>query len=76
MKFRPLALTSLVLFGAMVGCWVGFRAIGGQVGRDGSLREPFVLVPLGYLAGAAGLVCLGAAGANLRHDSRKDSRKD
>ncbi|MBB1060172.1 DUF3955 domain-containing protein [Marilutibacter spongiae] len=35
---------------------VAFRLIGGQVGPDGVLHEPFALVPLGCLA-----IVLGAA---------------
>jgi hypothetical protein len=41
--------TGLVLLGGTVLCWGAFALIGSTVEPDGTLREPFVLVPIGWL---------------------------
>ncbi|MDD7910839.1 MULTISPECIES: DUF3955 domain-containing protein [Pseudovibrio] len=38
-----------------VGCVVAFQMIGSTVDENGLLREPFFLIPMGYLFLAAGL---------------------
>lgn len=55
-KFRPLAFAFVIFFAAMVGSWGSYKIIA------------FALLPIGFIARSAGLVCLGAAGANLRND--------
>ena len=49
--------------GAFLGtlaCWGTYSTIGSEVGVDGVLREPFALIPLGWLC-CASAVASGAA---------------
>ena len=39
-------------------CFVTLRLIGSRVDADGTLREPFALIPLGWLAAFIGAVLL------------------
>ncbi len=52
---------------------VAFRLIGGEVGPDGVLHEPFALVPLGWLAIVLGAVLLagGWLGSRRARTRRK-----
>jgi len=59
----------LFLIAIAVGCAVAYELIGSHVDADGWLREPFALIPVGWLSGLAGvsLVVLGL----LRRRRRK-----
>lgn len=47
---------------ATIGCAVGYQAMGGiRIDKDGTLREPFGFIPLGYLSATAALVTGTAA---------------
>lgn len=37
-------------------CWVAFLVIGSEVAPDGTLLEPFFLIPIGYLLFACGVI--------------------
>lgn len=39
-------------------CLIAFRVIGAEVDADGVLREPFALIPLGWLLAAIGCALL------------------
>ena len=60
MKRTLIRLSLLLLTGAVV-CAVVYRRIGVQVEADGTLREAFALIPIGYLLGGAG-AATGIAG--------------
>jgi Protein of unknown function (DUF3955) len=64
------AVSSFALIGC-IGCWAACRVIGSEIDDDGILREPFALIPLGWLLFAVGV----AAGAlYLIRDLRFRSR--
>ncbi|MEA2112573.1 MAG: DUF3955 domain-containing protein [Patescibacteria group bacterium] len=46
MKKYLLAIIFLVLG---IGCAVAYKLIGSEVAPDGTLKEPFALIPLGWL---------------------------
>ncbi len=46
MKKYILSLISFLIGG---GCFVGYSIIGSEVAPDGTLVEPFFLIPIGYL---------------------------
>lgn len=43
-----------------IGCWAAYAIIGSEVAPDGTLQEPFFLIPFGYLFIALGML-LGIA---------------
>ena len=53
MKPLPTLATSFAI--AAISCAVAYRVIGTTVDRTGVLHEPFVLIPIGYLLGGAGI---------------------
>jgi hypothetical protein len=56
---RILGRVSVALLVGAISCWGAYRVFGSEVGADGFLREPFALIPLGWL-------CLfGAIGAGI-----------
>ena len=58
MRLRTRALTCSALVLAGLVCWLAYGAIGSHVDEQGILREPFGLIPIGWLlvfAGVAGL---------------------
>ena len=65
--------TGVVLAAMGVCCLVAFELIGSTVDEDGTLHEPFGLIPIGLLLlGVAILLLLAGAvkGAWLRHHGR------
>ena len=60
-----------VLIAIASACAVAYELIGSHVDADGWLREPFVLIPIGWLSGLAG-VSLLVLGLLLRR-RRKDN---
>jgi len=48
--------SSLTLMVIGMSCMVAFRIIGSEVDAQGVLREPFALIPLGWLALAVGAI--------------------
>lgn len=46
----------LFLMAVAVGCALAYELIGSHVDADGWLREPFALIPLGWLSGLAGIL--------------------
>lgn len=67
---RALIRLSLVLLTSAVICALAYRLIGVQVEADGTLREAFALIPIGYLLGGAGIVT-GIAGLLWRKPARR-----
>ncbi|MCT4656826.1 MAG: DUF3955 domain-containing protein [Cohaesibacter sp.] len=55
---KSLLFAALALIG--IALLIAFNLIGGEVGEDGLLSEPFFLVPLGYLC-----LIIGVAGAAI-----------
>ncbi|TQR21027.1 DUF3955 domain-containing protein [Psychrobacillus vulpis] len=55
MKKHILAFTSLIL--GLI-CFVTFNIIGGKVEADGTLTEPFFLLPIGYIFIFSGIILL------------------
>lgn len=47
---------ALMLFIMGIGCAVAYKIIGSEVAADGTLVEPFFLIPLGYLFMALGII--------------------
>lgn len=39
-----------------IGCFIAFESIGSHVSEDGTLIEPFGLIPIGYLMFATSLI--------------------
>lgn len=52
---NKLILLSLILIIISLGCLTTYTLIGSTVAPDGTLVEPFYLIPLGYLFGIAGI---------------------
>jgi len=69
MKRTLIRLSLLLLAGAVVSA-VAYRLIGVRVEADGTLREAFPLIPIGYLLGGAGVVT-GIAGLLWRKPARR-----
>ena len=60
----------VILWLAALFCMLGFRQIGSYVDEQGVLREPFGLIPLGYLFATAALcwtVCLVISAVRRRN---------
>lgn len=51
-------LSTIALLGCM-GCWAAYRIIGSEIDDDGFLREPFALIPIGWLLFLVGIVAGG-----------------
>lgn len=47
---------------ASIGCGVAYQIIGSYVAPDGTLVEPFALIPLSFLSGFIALLCAGILG--------------
>ena len=57
------AIVALMLMVLGVACFATYGIIGAHVAPDGTLVEPFALLPIGYLLVAAGIVWGGFAAA-------------
>ncbi|MEI4831556.1 DUF3955 domain-containing protein [Bacillus sp. FJAT-53711] len=51
-------ILTLIPFILGIGCFVSFNTIGSTVAPDGTLVEPFYLLPMGYSFIAIGIVSL------------------
>ena len=51
-------LLNLIPFIITIGCVVTFNIIGSEVAPDGTLVEPFFLIPIGYLFLAISVITL------------------
>ncbi|MFJ8530210.1 DUF3955 domain-containing protein [Bacillus sp. NPDC094106] len=51
-------ILSLIPFILGIGCLVSFNTIGSKVAADGTLVEPFYLLPMGYSLLAIGIISL------------------
>lgn len=55
-------ILALIPFIIGIGCFIAFSIIGSEVAPDGTLVEPFFLVPIGYLflfTGIVGIIVTG-----------------
>jgi hypothetical protein len=60
MKYSPMNRTGALVIGSasagfLLAAWIGWSACPKYIDEQGVLREPFALIPLGYLAAAATL---------------------
>jgi hypothetical protein len=69
MKRSLIRLALLLLTSAVISA-LAYRLIGVQVEVDGTLREAFALIPIGYLLGGAGIVT-GIAGLLWRKPAKR-----
>jgi hypothetical protein len=53
---RRLFTLAAIFAATCMACGVAYRVIGVEIDSNGTLREPFALIPIGYLAGAAAVV--------------------
>ncbi len=65
-----LLIGSGVLFAGFVACQLSYAAIGQHIAKDGTLREPFFLIPISVLCPASttprrGLVACSALRRNI-----------
>ena len=67
---RSLIRHALLLLTSAMICALAYRLIGVQVEADGTLREAFALIPIGYLLGGAGIVT-GIAGLVWRKPAKR-----
>lgn len=51
-------ILSLIPFILSIGCFAAFNMIGSKVLEDGTLSEPFFLIPLGFLFFLIGMIGL------------------
>lgn len=58
---KPLPTLAALCALGCVSCAVAYRTIGVRIDSDGTLREPFALIPIGYLIGSAAIVTGAAA---------------
>lgn len=64
-------LTLAAIFAvACIACGVAYRVIGVHIDSNGTLREAFALIPIGYLTGTAAIVTAGAALISRRRRRR------
>ncbi|WP_143593565.1 DUF3955 domain-containing protein [Synechococcus sp. 1G10] len=54
MKRNLAVISALFLLGSLA-CVVSYQRIGSHVDPDGTLREPFSLIPIGWATGLAGI---------------------
>lgn len=59
---RGLLPGGAVLLAASLASIVGYQLIGSSVDEDGTLHEPFALIPLAWIFGLAGGVLVATAG--------------
>ena len=53
---KKIYLIAIIPFILGIGCFVTYNAIGAEISPDGTLIEPFALLPLGW-----GLIAIGVA---------------
>ena len=51
-------ILSLIPFILGASCFITFNIIGSEVTLDGTLVEPFFLIPIGYLCFVIAIICL------------------
>ena len=50
-------LIAIIPFVLGIGCFITYNVIGAEITADGTLVEPFVLLPLGWGLIVVGIVC-------------------
>lgn len=56
MKKKYLLVIIPILLGVI--CFISYNVIGSKIAQDGTLVEPFWLIPLGYLFSLIGIIAL------------------
>jgi hypothetical protein len=56
MKKNKKQIGPLLFLLAGIGCITAYKAIGSSVAQDGTLTEPFALIPIGYFLITVGIV--------------------
>lgn len=77
--FSRLSWLFMAMIGAGTVALLAFRLIGGEVGPDGMLNEPFYLLGMGYLlliAGIAGLMASVLYGIYKFERGKGDNRRN
>jgi len=65
-------ILALIAFAIGIGCSVAYNVIGSEVAPDGTLIEPFYLIPMGYLFIFIGVILVIVFGiGSLIHKSKK-----
>ncbi len=49
-------LLSIIMAVVSIGCFITYNLIGSEVLADGTLSEPFYLIPLGYIFAAIAVI--------------------
>lgn len=73
-KMKKRYLISLIPLVISAGCMIFYKAIGSSVAEDGSLVEPFFLIPIAWLFFIAGIVAgiiLGIMGIVRKNQAKK-----
>ncbi|WP_374965381.1 DUF3955 domain-containing protein [Lysinibacillus sp. RS5] len=74
MKLRYFPALTLFIVG--IGCLIAHSIIGAKVGVDGTLIEPFYLIPVGYLLVALGIITRLAVGIVSQVHNTKNLSND
>lgn len=53
---KKLHLINTILFAIGIGCMIAYRIIGSKVAANGTLVEPFALIPIGWLFIILGII--------------------
>jgi len=53
---KKIYLFAIISFSLGIGCLVAFKIIGSEITADGTLVEPFALIPIGWLLITAGII--------------------
>lgn len=67
-------LLTLISFIIGIGCFVAFNIIGSEVAPDGTLVEPFFLIPIGYLFFFIGIIGLLVRTVSFYRNTKKSNR--
>ncbi|SDW68782.1 DUF3955 domain-containing protein [Lysobacter enzymogenes] len=73
-RFASLPGLSALCFALAAVCALAYHAIGAQIDADGFLREPFGLIPIGWLFAVSGALLAIAAGARAWRQRRRARR--
>ena len=67
-------ILNLIPFIIGTGCFVAFSIIGSEVAPDGTLVEPFFLIPLGFIFFFVGIIELLVSAVLYYLDTKKSSK--
>jgi len=67
-------LLNLIPFIIGIGCFLAFNIIGSEVAPDGTLIEPFFLIPIGCLFLAIGIIGLLVSSVLYYRNTKKSNK--